>query len=164
MRGFVILFPALLSGACAGTGSTRPVPPDVVPVTAPPAADPSRLETGEVRASIGFARVLPDSEVVALAVRHALEAYEVRLMVGEAVAVYEVPPGQPPVGAAIADARRIHAERAAQWPCALLARLGAIHETGRGIRPAPGDRDPGARMLLSQIEAARTAPARLRRG
>src|SRR5687768_15264263 len=95
MKRIIPALLTMLTSACASGGSPRPVPPDVIPVTAAPARDSSRVAEGEARASVGFGRVLPDAEVVALAQRYGLRPYEVWLMVGEAPTAVEVPVGRP---------------------------------------------------------------------
>ena len=120
-----------------------------------------RLPEGTAAAGVGFGRAVADAEVVALVQRHGVRPYEVWLMVGRNPSVHEVPVERASAEA-IAEARLVKAEQIRMAPCVLVARAGAMQ--GRDAPPAPGERDPGSRYMLSDIEAVRAASGTLRSG
>jgi hypothetical protein len=120
-----------------------------------------RLPAGTRAAGIGFGRAVADEEVMALVQRYGVRPYEVWLIVGRNPSVHAVPVERASAEV-IADARRVKAEQIRMAPCVLVARAGAMQ--GRGAPPAPGERDPGSRYMLSDIEAVRAASGTLRSG
>jgi hypothetical protein len=160
----LILSFCALATAC-GTGSPGTPPRDARPPLRPvEVVDPGaqmRLPAGTGAAGIGFGRVVADQEVVALVERYGVRPYEVWLIVGQNPAVHEVTVERASADA-IAEARRVKAEQVRSAPCVLVARAGALQ--GRGTPPAPGERDPGSRYMLSEIEAVRAASGTLRSG